>query len=95
MVLVIYLVIAGNTFSAVGVTIFGLLSTGVDNLLKPIIVSRRTQMHSSLILFGMVGGLFLFGILGFILGPLILAYLLILIETYRNKKTPGIFTHEV
>ena len=86
-----YLLISGNTFSAIGVAVFGILSSVIDNLLKPIIVSRRTQMHSSLILFGMIGGLFLFGIIGFILGPLVLAYLLILIEVYRNKRTPGIF----
>ena len=91
---VIYLIVANGTGAAIGVGIFGLLSAGLDNMLKPIIVSRRTQMHSSLILFGMIGGLFLFGVIGFILGPLILAYLLIIIEVYRNKKTPGIFTQE-
>ena len=89
-----YLLMSGNTFSAVGVGIFGIFSSVLDNLLKPMIVSRRTQMHSSLILFGMIGGLFLFGIMGFILGPLVLAYLLILIEVYRNKRTPGIFIRD-
>ena len=39
----------------------------------------------------MVGGTFVFGILGMILGPLILAYLLIVLEIYRDKKTPGVF----
>jgi predicted PurR-regulated permease PerM len=38
----------------------------------------------------MIGGLFLFGILGFILGPLILGYLLIILELYRDKRSPGI-----
>ena len=89
-----YLLISGNTFSAIGVGVFGVLSSVVDNLLKPVIVSRRTQMHSSLVLFGMIGGLFLFGMIGFILGPLVLAYLLILVEVYRNKRTPGIFVRE-
>ncbi|GBE20060.1 MAG TPA: AI-2E family transporter [Candidatus Pacearchaeota archaeon] len=91
---VIYLFVAGNTFQAVGVLLFGLVSSSVDNLIRPIIVSRRTRMHSSLILIGMIGGLFMFGILGFILGPLILAYLLILLELYRKKKSPGIFIQE-
>jgi predicted PurR-regulated permease PerM len=36
----------------------------------------------------MIGGIFLFGLLGIILGPLILAYLFIVIEAYRNKKLP-------
>ncbi|MBU2562773.1 MAG: AI-2E family transporter [Nanoarchaeota archaeon] len=88
---VIYLLIAGNTAPAIGVLIFGIISSSIDNLLRPIIVSKRTKVHSSIILIGMIGGLFLFGILGFILGPLILAYLLIILEIYRNKKYPGIF----
>lgn len=87
----IYLLIAGNTWPAIGVIIFGLISSSLDNFLRPIIVSKRTRMHSSVILISMVGGLFLFGVLGFILGPLIIAYLLIILEIYRNKKTPEIF----
>jgi len=43
------------------------------------------------ILLGMIGGVYCLGFIGFILGPLILAYLLIVLEVYRDKKTPGIF----
>ena len=48
-------------------------------------------MHPLLILIGMIGGLLLFGIFGIILGPLILAYVLILLEVYRNKTIKGVF----
>jgi len=89
---VIYLLIAGNTFAAFGVILFGVCSSLVENLVKPVFVSKRTNMNTSLILIGMIGGLFLFGILGIILGPLILAYLLIVLELYRNKKDPTVFT---
>ncbi len=88
---VIYLLIEGNTFSAMVLTIFGLTSNIVDNFLRPIIVSKRARMHSAIILVSMVGGLFLFGVLGFILGPLIIAYFFIILDLYRNKKTNGIF----
>jgi predicted PurR-regulated permease PerM len=88
---VIYLFITGNTFSAIGVLIFGLASSIIDNIIKPLFVSKRTTLHPALIIIGMVGGFFLFGVLGFILGPLIIAYLLIVLEVYRNKKTPEIF----
>jgi predicted PurR-regulated permease PerM len=90
----IYLIIAGNTFSAIGIIVFGLISSVGDNLIRPMIVSRKTRIHSSVILIGMIGGLFLFGVLGFILGPLILAYLLVVLEIYRNKKTPGLFIED-
>lgn len=89
---VIYLFIGGNTFAAIGVIFFGTIAATIDNFLRPIIVSKRTHIHSSVLLVGMIGGLFLFGVLGFILGPLILAYLLILLDIYRNKNVPGIFT---
>ena len=87
----IYLIIGGNTLPALGLIIFGLISSNIDNLLRPIIVSKRTNLHPSLILIGMIGGLFFFGILGVILGPLILAYLLIILEIYRKKKSPELF----
>jgi predicted PurR-regulated permease PerM len=87
---VIYLLVAGSIFSAFGIIIFGIISSSIDNFLRPIIVSKRTKINSSIIIIGMIGGLFLFGILGLILGPLILSYLLIFIELYRNKKTSGL-----
>jgi predicted PurR-regulated permease PerM len=84
----IYLLIAGNTVNALGVVMFGLISTVIETLVKPIFISRRAKMNTSLILFGMIGGILLFGLLGIILGPLILAFLFIVIEAYRNKKLP-------
>jgi predicted PurR-regulated permease PerM len=89
--IVIFLLIAGNTFSAIGVGIFGIFSASIDNILRPLIVSKRTRMHPLILLIGMIGGLFFFGILGFILGPLILAYILIILETYRSNTVSGVF----
>lgn len=91
----IYLFMGGNTFAAIGVIIFGLISSVVDNFLRPMIVAKRTKIHSSILFISMIGGLFLFGILGFILGPLIISYLLIMLEIYRNRKTPQIFIQEI
>ena len=87
----IYLFIAGNTFSTIGVLFFGVISSTVDNIIRPMIVSRKTSIHSSIVLIGMIGGIFMFGIMGLILGPLILSYLLIIIELYRKRKSPGVF----
>lgn len=87
---VIYLLIAGNTSAAFGVMFFGLISSLMHAFVQPIVVSKRTKMNSSLILIGMLGGLFLFGILGVIIGPLIIAYLFIVLEIYRNKSVPGV-----
>ena len=88
--IVLFLFIEGNTGAAFGVILFGIISSVADNFLRPIIVSRRSKIHPAILLIGMIGGLYMFGILGFILGPLILAYLLILLEVYRDRKIKGI-----
>ena len=82
----IYLAVAGSPISAFGILIFTLLSSLSEQIIKPILVSRRIKLHNLLVLTGMIGGFLLFGILGLILGPLILAYLIIIIEVYRNKS---------
>jgi predicted PurR-regulated permease PerM len=87
----IYFLIAGNTFAALGIVLFGLLSILVENILKPVLISKFSKLNSSIVLIGIIGGLMVFGIFGVILGPLILAYLLIILEIYRDKKSPGVF----
>ncbi len=86
----IYLIVAENIFAATGVIIFGLISTGVENFLRPLIVSYKIELHPALVFVGMVGGLIMWGFLGVLLGPLILAYLIIILELYRKKAT-GVF----
>jgi predicted PurR-regulated permease PerM len=88
----IYCLVVGNTFAAIGILFFGLLSsTVIENFIKPNFISRRTNLNPPLVLIGMIGGILLFGILGIILGPLILAYLLIILEVYQRSKVPNIF----
>lgn len=88
---VVYLFIMGNFYPALGVALLGIFSSSVENFIKPIILAKWINLHPAIVLIGMVGGTFLFGILGIILGPLVLAYLLIILEVYRDKKTPGVF----
>lgn len=90
----IYMIVSGEIFGAMGIVFFGLIAAFFENIIKPIFVSRRTNVHSAIILVGMIGGLFFLGILGVILGPLILAYLLIVLEIYRDKSVPGLFVNK-
>lgn len=55
------------------VVICGLISGNLDNLVRPRLVGKDTQMHDLFILFGTLGGLSMFGILGIIIGPIIAA----------------------
>ncbi len=90
----IYMFIAGNNFAGWGVVVFGIIASTIDNILRPIFVSKMTKMHSAVVLISMIGGLFFFGVLGLILGPLIIAYLLIVLELYRKKPISGLLIHE-
>jgi len=88
----IYLFSSGRFFSAWGIIAFGLISSNVDNILRPMIVSRKTNINTGILLTSMIGGLFFFGILGLILGPLIISYLFVIIELYRGSGRSGIIT---
>ncbi len=90
----IFLVIGGNSFSAVGILLFTSISSLSDYFFRPLIVSKKTKLPPALVLIGMIGGFLLFGLLGFILGPLILAYFMIIVEVYRNKNVPSLLTPE-
>jgi predicted PurR-regulated permease PerM len=88
------LIIGGNSFAAIGILIFALISSQSDHIFRPLLVAKRTKLHTALVLIGMIGGFLLFGLLGFILGPLIIAYLIIIVETYRNKSLPAVLIQD-
>lgn len=85
----IYLFLVGRTGAGIGLLIYGLvIISWIDVFIRPMIVSRKTEINSAIVIIGMLGGLFVFGVLGLIIGPLVLAYVLLVIELYR-KKTFG------
>jgi len=82
----IYLFTLGETWSGVGLLLYGGIIVGwIDNLIRPKITAAYSNLSTPITLIGMVGGLLAFGILGLILGPLILSYLIILLESYQSK----------
>jgi len=95
---VIYLLALGKGASALILLVYGIfVASGIDNILRPLIVGKKTKINSGVILVSMVGGFLVFGILGLIVGPLIIAYLLLILETYRktkDKKYEEIFIHK-
>lgn len=61
------------------------LST-IENLLKPKIIGDKAKLHPALVFLGVIGGLSLFGFIGFFLGPILLAVLVTLIRIYEKEK---------
>lgn len=88
----IYLLMADQTFAGIFLLLYGgLFVSSIDNVIRPYILSRQSTLPIALSLIGTVGGLFVFGIAGLILGPLIIAYALIIIEFYRQGKLKDLF----
>ncbi|HVY01613.1 MAG TPA: AI-2E family transporter [Candidatus Nanoarchaeia archaeon] len=77
----------GSTGIAIGFLLYNVfIVSTVDNVLRVYIISRKTNTSQILMLAGMIGGVLLFGLLGLILGPLILAYFMMFVELYRSNK---------
>ena len=70
----IFLVATGEIWRAIGLSLFCSLVIGsVDNLLRPMLVGQDIRMHELLIFFSTLGGLMMFGAMGFIVGPILAA----------------------
>lgn len=79
-----YLAITGHPVKAVLMVLWGTLVIGMaDNFLRPKLVGERTKLHELLIFFAVLGGLQVFGVLGIVLGPVVLAITLALVEVFR------------
>jgi len=82
-----YLVVQGNYMKGAGLFLFGILVISmVDNLLKPLIIGSRTKMPTIVILFSVLGGIKLFGILGLVMGPLITAIFISVFDIFRSVE---------
>ncbi len=81
----VYLLLTGKISAGVGLIIWGgVVVSVIDNLLKPILMKGSSETPSIFILFSILGGLTYFGMIGFILGPLILSFLLSLLRIYQK-----------
>ena len=74
-------VVKGIVLIAAGVLVIGL----VDNVLRPVLVGRDTQMPDYLVLLSTLGGISMFGISGFVIGPVIAAFFLVVWEMFAQE----------
>lgn len=81
---VVMLLVTGQTWPAFGLAIWGSIAVGlIDNMLGPSLVGRGANVHPLWILFGVLGGISLFGPMGFLLGPLLVSLLFAVLDIYR------------
>jgi predicted PurR-regulated permease PerM len=85
----VFLFATGALGSGIFVVLFGAIVVGlVDNVLRPILVGRETKMPDYLVLLATLGGLAMFGISGFVIGPIIAALFLVVWEIFAEEYAP-------
>ncbi len=57
----------------------------IDNILRPLLVSGKTGMHTMLLFISIMGGISMFGLLGIVLGPFIAAVFVSMFDIFRLK----------
>jgi predicted PurR-regulated permease PerM len=60
----------------------GAVAGNLDNVLRPRLVGKDTEMHDLFVLFGTLGGISMFGLVGIILGPIVAALFITIWEIY-------------
>lgn len=80
------LCLAGQVGQGIAVFLIATLFIGLlDNVLQPILVGRDAGLPELLVFFSMVGGMGLFGPMGFVVGPVVGALFLVLLELYGKE----------
>ena len=84
----IYLVIVHHWIQATVLVAVGtLVISTLDNILYPVLVGTRLRLHTAPIFISIVGGIWLFGISGLILGPIVFALTQVLLDIWRERLT--------
>ena len=83
----LYFLLNGNYASA-GILVFaGIFVVGtVDNVLRPILISGRVELNGLLVLISVIGGIGAFGLLGIVLGPILIAVAVAVLEAERERR---------
>lgn len=82
-----YLLATGSVWKGLGLILFGVLVIGlVDNLLRPMLVGKDTRMPDYVVLIATLGGLAVFGLNGFIIGPMIAAMFITVWEIFAAAQ---------
>ncbi|MBI5390512.1 AI-2E family transporter [Candidatus Woesearchaeota archaeon] len=83
----VYHLAIGHVVTGIGILFFGaVVISGLELFLKPKIIGDRANVHPAIVLLGALGGLSVFGIVGFLLGPILLALLMTTIDIYLAER---------
>jgi predicted PurR-regulated permease PerM len=86
---VIIQLVQQDYFTAVGILIGGVILSSIDNVLRPIIQDKVGRIHPLESLIGVIIGLNLFGLLGIIIGPLLISYVVLMAKMFNEEYLSG------
>ena len=87
----IYLFSQGHSGAGIGLLVYGtVLVMNIDNVLRLYIAKKMGDTHPLITMIGVVLGIPLFGILGLVIGPLMISYLLLLFKVYAKESVESI-----
>jgi predicted PurR-regulated permease PerM len=85
----IYFLVTGAIWQGIVLISFGVLVIGlVDNVLRPILVGKDTKMPDYVVLVATLGGMAIFGLNGFVIGPAIAAMFIAAWDIFSASKSP-------
>ena len=88
----IIMIVSGKALSGILLLIYGAVFVStIDNFLRIFFLSKKSTLPTSVALIGIIGGFYTLGLIGLVLGPLILAYSLIIIDFYRKGNLKELF----
>jgi predicted PurR-regulated permease PerM len=83
----LYLIATGDTWQGLALIAFGVLVIGlIDNLLRPVLVGKDIKMPDYMVLISTIGGMAIFGLNGFVIGPVIAAMFIALWDIFSSNK---------
>ena len=83
----VIMLLGGHLWQGVAILTFGILVIGLgDNLLKPLLIGNDVEMHPLLIFLSTLGGLVVFGLSGFVIGPIITSLFLAIWDIYDQSS---------
>ncbi len=83
-----YLFLSGQTGAGIGMTIWAFASIqSIDNFISPRVIGHKTNLHPLITLLSILGGISIFGYLGFLIGPILMAILMSLLDIYVMESS--------
>ena len=81
----IYVLVTAELWRGIALLLWGVLAVGsVDNFVRPLMIGGRVQVPTVLLLFALLGGVQVYGMLGIIVAPVVVAILIGFVEIYRE-----------